>query len=363
MGEKGSVTGMERHDDRPLRGAFIGFGNAAARAHLPAWEGNDDFRIVAVAEPDPERARLAAQLLPHADLYRETGPLFCRNDIDFVDICAPSGFHEELVKTACRAGLHVLCEKPLVTSPGGLAMIDEANALGSVVFTVNNWKHAPLWVKTFQLLSEGRIGIVRHVSLAVLRPPNSGGGLTDWRRRREIAGGGILLDHGWHHLYVIRSLMNEAPETISAGMSYAGGVEETVTLTMTFRAAQANVFLTWQGASRRNHGTIRGEKGEILIEDDHLILLTDSPAVRHDFPEALSRTSHHPEWMEEVIKGFRREIIDEEARGENLAEARWCSRVTHLAYQSSREGSRPVRSDGLEEGFRESNAGSRTRFR
>ena len=66
MGEKGPVTDMGRHGDRPLRGALIGFGNAAARAHLPAWEGNDDFRIVAVAEPDPERARLAAQLLPHA---------------------------------------------------------------------------------------------------------------------------------------------------------------------------------------------------------------------------------------------------------------------------------------------------------
>ena len=64
MGEKGSVTGMGRHDDRPLRGALIGFGNAAARAHLPAWEGNDDFRIVAVAEPDAERARLAAQPFP-----------------------------------------------------------------------------------------------------------------------------------------------------------------------------------------------------------------------------------------------------------------------------------------------------------
>ena len=29
---------------------------------------------------------------------------------------------------------------------------------------------------------------------------------------------------------MIRSMMNEAPETVSARMEYAGGVEETVTL-------------------------------------------------------------------------------------------------------------------------------------
>src|SRR5271169_6408493 len=116
----GSLNSKGGKADRPLRGALIGFGNVAVRAHLPIWEGSDLFRIVAVVEPDSERARLAAHMLPHADVYGETDPLFLRGDIDFVDICSPSGFHEELVETACRAGLHVFCEKPLTTSEGGL---------------------------------------------------------------------------------------------------------------------------------------------------------------------------------------------------------------------------------------------------
>ncbi len=343
----GSPDSTGGNADRPLRGALIGFGNVAVRAHLPIWEGSDRFRIVAVVEPDSERASMAAQLLPHADVYGDTDPLFLRADIDFVDICSPSGFHEELVETACRAGLHVFCEKPLTTSPEGLGRIDAANASGRVVFTVNNWKHAPIWVKTAQLLSEGRIGSIESVSLSVLRPPNSGGGLSDWRRRRESAGGGILLDHGWHHLYVIRSMMNEVPEAVAARMKYAGDIEETVDMAIRFRSAEAHVFLTWLGTSRRNHGSIRGDRGEILIEDDHLILLTNGPAIRYQFSEALSRASHHPAWMHKVVGDFRREILDEEARGENLAEARWCSLVTHLAYQSSREGGTPIPVDGL----------------
>jgi hypothetical protein len=99
---------------------------------------------------------------------------------------------------------------------------------------------------------------------------------------------------------------------------------------------------------RQNRGEIEGENGRILINDDHLVTLTSgSPETRHDFAEPLSGGSHHPAWMERVVEDFRREISDETIRGANLAEARWCARLIHCAYQSSREGSRDVRVDGL----------------
>ena len=39
MGARDLRAGMGRHADRPLRGALIGFGNAAVRAHLPVMGG------------------------------------------------------------------------------------------------------------------------------------------------------------------------------------------------------------------------------------------------------------------------------------------------------------------------------------
>ncbi len=192
------------------------------------------------------------------------------------------------------------------------------------------------------------MGSIRSVSLAVLRPPNSGGGISDWRRRAETAGGGILLDHGWHQLYLVRSVMNETPVFVSAKMEYAGGIEETADLLIRFHAGEARLHLTWRASLRQNRGEIEGENGRILINDDHLVALASgSPETRHDFPEALSGGSHHLAWMERVVEDFRREILDETIRGANLAEARWCARLIHCAYQSSREGSRDVRVDGL----------------
>lgn len=337
------MTTENRKGGWPLKGAIIGFGNVAANAHLPVWRKNDFFRIDAVVEPRPERARLAKSLLPEASVYADEEPLFARNDFDFVDICTPSALHGDLAERACRAGLHVFCEKPLVTSLESFEKIEAANSSRRVLFTVNNWKHAPLWAKALELLSENSIGEVRSLSLTALRPPNAGGGLSDWRRRADMAGGGILLDHGWHHLYMIRNIIKGTPQSVSARMEYAGGIEETVNLSIHFEEAEVLLHLTWRASDRRNYGTIEGSRGKILINDDHIILFAEEEApVRHNFPEALSHSSHHSAWMERVVEDFRREIQDEGAAGINLAEARWCACLTDLAYRSGREGSRVV---------------------
>ncbi len=337
----------------PLRGALIGFGNVAVNAHLPLWKEDAHFRIEAVVDPQPERIELAKALLPDAEVHRDFESLMRSEKLDFVDICTPPCFHAELVLKACQAGMHVFCEKPLLTSCDRLPEIQEAaGRTGHVIFTVNNWKYAPLWMKVFELIGEGKIGSVRSVSLAVLRPPQSGGGTTDWRRCAEIAGGGILLDHGWHHLYLILSIVQAVPLWLSARMNGAGGdpsgVEHVVDLTLKFLRAEAHLHLTWQASSRENHGTIEGDRGVLWIGDDHLILNSDGiPAVRYDFAEPLSKGSHHPEWMRLVIAHFRRELEEGSTRGTNLRESGLCAHLIHLAYRSHQEGSRPIPVGGL----------------
>jgi len=332
-----------------LRGALIGFGNVAVHAHLPLWQESNHFRIEAVLEPAPERIQLAKALLPEARIYSEVEALLADNSLDFVDICAPPCFHADLMLKACQSGLHVFCEKPLVTSLESLRPIEQAaNEFERVIFAVNNWKYAPLWTKAIELFAEKRIGAIRSISLTVLRPPDSGGGVSNWRRCPEMAGGGILLDHGWHHLYLILSIMKGLPLFMSARMEYLQEngleLEETVDLTMRFPNAEVRLYLTWQATCRRNYGTIEGDEGTLFINDDHLILGANGVSpIRFDFPEALSSGSHHPEWMKPVVEDFHREIMNVQTRGANLIESKWCAQLTHLAYQSQREGSRPIK--------------------
>jgi predicted dehydrogenase len=331
-----------------LRGGIIGFGNAAVNAHLRGWSKNGRFRINAVADTQPERVALARELLPRARIHTSMEELLADRGLDFVDICTPPCYHDELVIKACRAGLHVFCEKPIAVSPDGLAQIHEAARESErVVFTVNNWKHAPIWLKTAELIRENCIGAIRSVSMNVLRRPGSGGGLCDWRRCTEKATGGILIDHGWHNLYLILSLIGEDPLWISARMQCApendSFLEEVVDLKLGFRNAEVRLHLTWRAERRGNFGIITGEKGALHMNDDHLMLEGHHSApLRFDFNEALSAGSHHPEWMHPVVSNFSREIADPRHRGSNLAEAMRCAKLIQLAYRSYQEGCRPM---------------------
>lgn len=332
-------------DGKALRGAIIGFGNVAENAHLPVWQRSPHFSIEAVVEPNPERALKAQELLPAARIYRSVEKVLCGNGLDFVDICTPPRFHEDMVLASCRSGLHVFCEKPLTTSVGNLAHIQEtASSSQRVVFTVNNWKHAPLWVKTRELIQENRIGAVRSISMNVLRASSSGGGASNWRSDPELARGGIMIDHGWHNLYLILSMVKDAPLSIAARMESSpgcnSGLEETVDVEIRFPKAVAHLHLTWRAPCRRNFGTVVGDRGTLSINDDHILLISNgSPPVRYGFPEPLSAGSHHPEWMNCVVEDFSREVADIRRRGTNLMEARRCIQLIDLAYRSSQDGS------------------------
>ncbi|MCE5241683.1 MAG: hypothetical protein LLF99_00670, partial [Desulfobacteraceae bacterium] len=214
----------------------------------------------------------------------------------------------------------------------------------SVVFTVNNWKHAPLWVKARDLVRAERIGAVRSVSMNVLRTSSSGGGASNWRSDPQVARGGIMIDHGWHNLYLILSLVAETPVSVSARMEPAPGsstgLEETADATIRFPRAEAKLHLTWRAPCRRNFGTVEGERGTMTIGDDHILVESDgTQPQRYDFQEALSAGSHHPEWMDCVVEDFVREIRDAALRGSNLREARTCIELIELAYRSNREAS------------------------
>lgn len=343
------MTDHTTHElSRPLRGALIGFGNVAVHAHLPAWLKDGRYSIGAVVETSPERAEIARGLLPKARIYETTDALFSEESLDFVDICTPPCFHYDQVLKACRSGLHVFCEKPLtVSTPHLLDIQKAAEQARRVVFTVNNWKYAPLWIKALELVRTGAVGKVRHVSMTVLRCPNSGGGASNWRQCAEVAQGGILIDHGWHNLYLILAIVGKEPLYVAANLDsksgHDGDLEQTVDLALMFRGAEARLHMTWQADCRRNFGAITGDKGTIHVDGDHLVLDTaEAPPVRFDFPEALSAGSHHAEWMEPVIADFTREILDPAIRGSNLAEARWCAHLIDLAYQSGRDGSDPL---------------------
>jgi predicted dehydrogenase len=328
-------------------GAIIGFGNVAANGHLPVWRERGDFRIVAVVDAASDRRALAERLLPGVRTYAHHEDLLQHERLDFVDIATPPAGHAPAIVAAARAGVHVLCEKPLTTS------VDEYRAArsavsraGVVLHTVHNWKYSEAFLTVRQLLAEGSLGRLHTIAFDTARNGCASSTSDNWRVQAAVAGGGILVDHGWHTFYLLLALAQEQPSRVRAALArhryLDAEVEDTAVCHVDFPSLAAEIRLTWAATERRTRWRLVGDDGELVIDDDRVLL--EGKAARHaqTLTTALSAGSHHPEWFDGVVDSFRSEIDDPHLRGTNQAEAEWCLLMLNLAYASDARDSLPM---------------------
>ena len=115
-------------------------------------------------------------------------------------IATPNGAHATVALDLLDAGVHVLVEKPMAVSGAECdAMIAAADASGACLAVGQMYRFSPAyrWVKA--LIDAGTLGEIRHVEVRTGAPygwPLKSGGL--WRR--DVAGGGVLIDAGVHIL-------------------------------------------------------------------------------------------------------------------------------------------------------------------
>ena len=306
-----------------LRGAIIGFGNVAQFGHWPAYQNNREARIVGVVDARPERRAVAAELA-----LRNFERLDQLRDIDFVDICTPPASHAEQILEAARNGWHVLCEKPLVINSAQLRDISETNV---AVVPVHNWKYAPIIHRATQLLRDGAIGTLRRVEISVLRTQPASSTGPSWRGNAELAGGGIVMDHGWHATYLALHWFDEPARRVSAQLIRSGDIETEGTVTIQFPSGSAQIALSWNAATRENRISLTGEAGEIIVDDD--VLRLNGRA--EQFAQKLSAGSHHPDWFAAMLPDVLA-IFREPARARPVFdEAAECLRIIEQAYATA----------------------------
>jgi predicted dehydrogenase len=291
-----------------LQGAIIGFGAVAANGHWPAYAQSSDAKIVAVVDRTEERRRAARESIPGVEIFGTIEEL--GDGIDFVDICTPPALHGEPIRAALKRGWNVLCEKPLLLDPVELDSVRSlARESGRAVVPVHNWKYAPIIRQATKALRSGIIGDLRELQIETSRIEDCAAidpAHPNWRRDPAISGGGILMDHGWHAIYLARHWFGEDPIDIDAELHRAAsGIEDEATLTLKFPKGRATIFLTWRAERRGNTMRLSGDAGEITIDDDTLKIGEET--IR--FESALSTGSHHADWfaamLPDVLASFR----------------------------------------------------------
>jgi predicted dehydrogenase len=320
-----------------LRGAIIGFGEVARNGHWPAYAKSREANIVAVVDRTEVRRQAAHESLPGVATFATIEELAANAEIDFVDICTPPALHGQPMLEALARGWNVLCEKPLLLDLVELEKIRSlARQSGRAVVPVHNWKYAPIVRRATEMLRSGAIGRLRQIEIETLRIQDCAVADPDhpnWRRDPAIAGGGILMDHGWHAIYLARHWFGEDPIDVHASLERPAptAVENEATLTLEFPNGTARIFLTWKAEARRNTMRLLGDRGQIVIDDDRLKVGREAI----QFESGLSAGSHHADWfaamLPDVIASFR----NPDTARESFDEAALCLSVIRRAYEFS----------------------------
>ena len=349
---------------RPLRGALIGYGFIAENGHGPAYldreDGTGDLELVAVVDTCEARRDVARRRLPHTRVYPDHVSLLSDPtiELDFVDIAVPPCDHERIAHAALARGLHVLCEKPLATSPrAARAMLDHAARARRVIFPCHNYKHAPVIKAVDAALRADRIGTVHLVTLDTMRTTHAKGVAEwrpNWRRELAYAGGGIAMDHGSHTFYLTFDWMGSYPSAITAKTSSLGAfdTEDNFSCTITFPTGIARASLSWTSGVRKIIYTLHGDRGAIRVEDDDVEVATlltppgvtparwnvERSSVASDWMDA-----SHVHWFGSLLGQFRAAIDSDDFVGREARQALRSVQLIAKAYASAKNDCREVR--------------------
>lgn len=232
-------------DPKKLGFCIVGIGSLSKNQIIPALAKTENCKLVALvsghaaekAPPIVEKFGLNPKYVYNYDNYDSIKD---NPDIDVVYVVLPNSMHAEYTIRALKAGKDVLCEKPMATSVEDCQkMIDAAKAANKKLMIGYRLQHEPFNMKAIELLRGGEMGTIKNIDAGaafVIGDP------TQWRLKKEMAGGGSMMDIGIYALNATRYLSGEEPEEVTA-MTYSTPndprfkeVEETMLFTLRFKS-------------------------------------------------------------------------------------------------------------------------------
>ena len=152
---------------KQLTAVIIGAGNRGLIYGDYALKYPDELKIVAIAEPDPERREFAAR---HYDLsgealFNDWQDLFSHEKMaDIAMICTQDQMHVEPARAAMNRGYHLLLEKPLApTKEECRELYNIYKESSSIVAVAHVLRSTPFFRTLKELLESGVIGPIRGI--------------------------------------------------------------------------------------------------------------------------------------------------------------------------------------------------------
>ncbi len=228
-------------EDKKLGYALVGLGSLATNQIAPGLLKSKHCKLTAIVTGTPSKEDVWSEKYgiskDHIYNYETFDKIANDDTVDVIYIVLPNGMHAEYVKRAAKAGKHVFCEKPMAnTSEECREMIAACKEADRQLGIAYRCQFHPLHLKCMEFARDKTFGEMRHIEAGF---GFKIGDPTQWRLKKDLAGGGALMDVGVYALQACRFLTGEEPaeivaqETKTDPVKFAQ-VDETIVWTMKF---------------------------------------------------------------------------------------------------------------------------------
>lgn len=258
---------------KKIRYAVVGLGYIAQAAVLPAFRNaRKNSQLVALVSGDEEKLKRLGDKykVNKRYLYSQFEDALRAGDIDAIYICTPNFHHRNIMETAAKFGVHVLCEKPMaVTTEDCLSMIQtaEKNNIQLMIGYRLHFEAANL--EAIRLSAAKKIGDLKIFnSIFTMQIEDK----HNIRLEEVEKGGGPLYDIGIYCINATRYLFKAEPIEVFA-MSTRGRdsrfkkVDEIISAVMRFPEGRTATFSISFGAFKSADYDLIGTKGRIRLEN------------------------------------------------------------------------------------------------
>lgn len=256
--------------NRKVRYAVVGLGYISQIAVLPAFaHARSNSRLTALVSGDPKKLKSLSRKYgtKYNYSYEQYAECLSSGEIDAVYIALPNHMHRAYTEAAARAGVHVLCEKPMALDETDcqamIAEVERTKVKLMIAYRLH-FEHGNL--HAVEYVNSGKLGepkVITSVFAQQVRPGNS-------RLRKEV-GGGAVYDLGVYCINAARYLFRAEPEEVFAwhfgrDEKRFREVPATTTALLKFSGDRLATFTCSFGVTDRSIFEVIGTKGILKMD-------------------------------------------------------------------------------------------------
>jgi predicted dehydrogenase len=192
-----------------------------------------------------------------------------KETLDVVIAATPNKYLKDIVETAAKKKIHILCEKPLGRNVRESEEMVKAARENSVLLKTGfNHRFHPAIRKAHQLVKDSVTGEI-YFARCIYGHGGRPGYEKEWRANKDLCGGGELLDQGVHIADLFRWFLGDFDEVFGYVPTFHWNMEVEDNAFAIFKTEQgqvAQMHTSWTQWKNRFTFEIYGEKGYLIVD-------------------------------------------------------------------------------------------------